>query len=354
MAGGRPSVSRREFMMGAALGMAAVVLPAPVRDYLEKQHMPLPASGGLAPDTFTTFEGTVAGVLPGNVDLSVADKVHRLTATRASTFWRGGEVGMDQLRTGDALLISLAPDWTIGRGWANLTRAHGTVSQASPSGYVIKAGDAHDPAPRDVVIAVGDATRYGSGDHIQSGQLHGTRPPMVPGTHLDAIGLRTEHGVLASTLLYSDPRLAAVHTAAPSAAAPASDPSFKGYATWFDCPNGAGRCGTCNTSKNNQAAWPALDAGCGFCGGSCCSCSAGCKNQTFLSCGSSFTLSPCNRNAATIEVSDCGPAQNRGLCGNTCSIPGCSGTGVVVDLTKPTFARFYPPTQGCFPTTVST
>ena len=76
---------------------------------------------------------------------------------------------------------------------------------------------------------------------------------MVPGTHLDAIGLRTEHGVLASTLLYSDPRLAAVHTAAPSAASPASDPSFKGYATWFDCPNGAGRCGTCNTSKNNQA-----------------------------------------------------------------------------------------------------
>ncbi len=30
--------------MGAALGMAAVVLPAPVRDYLEKQHMPLPSA----------------------------------------------------------------------------------------------------------------------------------------------------------------------------------------------------------------------------------------------------------------------------------------------------------------------
>jgi hypothetical protein len=340
-------------MMGAALGMATVVLPAPVREYLEKQHMPLPTSGGMAPDTYTTFEGKVAGLLPGHIDLSVAGRVHRLTATPSSTFWRGGDVAMDAIRAGDALLISLAPDWTIGRGWANLTRVHGTVSQASGSGYVINAGDAHHHAPSDVVIGVSDATRYGSGDHM-SGQLHGNRPSMVPGTHVDVIGLRTGPRIIASTLLYSDPRLAAVHTAAPSAAPAAQGgPTFKGYATWFDCPNGAGRCGTCNTSKNNQAAWPALDAGCGFCGGSCCSCSAGCKNQTFLSCGSSFTLTPCGRGQTTIQVSDCGPAQNRGLCGNTCSIPGCSGTGVVVDLTKPTFARFYPPTQGCFPTTVS-
>ena len=57
MAAGQSSVSRREFMMGAALGMAAVVLPAPVRDYLERQHMPLPTSSGMAPDTYTTFEG---------------------------------------------------------------------------------------------------------------------------------------------------------------------------------------------------------------------------------------------------------------------------------------------------------
>jgi hypothetical protein len=261
---------------------------------------------------------------------------------------------MDKLRTGDALLISLAPDWTIGRGWANLTRAHGTVSRASSSGYVIKAGDAHDTASRDVAIGVSGATRYGSADHMQSGQLHGNRPSIVPGTHVDVIGLRTEHAILASTLLYSDPRLAAVQSAAQTAAPQTAqgDPTFKGYATWFDCPNGAGRCGSCNTSKNNQAAWPALDAGCGSCGGSCCDCSSGCKNQTFLACGSSFTLTPCNRSATTIQVSDCGPAQNLGLCGTTCNIPGCSGTGVVVDLTKPTFARFYDPTQGCFPTTV--
>ncbi|HEY3701633.1 MAG TPA: hypothetical protein VGL32_05190, partial [Acidimicrobiales bacterium] len=121
MAAGRSSVSRREFMMGAALGMATVVLPAPVREYLEKQHMPLPTAGGMAPDTYTTFEGKVAGVVPGHVDLSVAGRVHRLTATRSSTFWRGGDVAMDEIRAGDALLISLAPDWTIGRGWANLT-----------------------------------------------------------------------------------------------------------------------------------------------------------------------------------------------------------------------------------------
>ncbi len=86
----------------------------------------------------------MAAVLPGHIDFSVADRVHRLTASRTSTFWRGGEVAMDDLRTGDALLIRLAPDWTIERGWANLTRAHGTVSQASGSGYVIKAGDMHD------------------------------------------------------------------------------------------------------------------------------------------------------------------------------------------------------------------
>lgn len=338
--------------MGAALGMAAVVLPAPVRDYLEKQHMPLPI-GSVAPDTFTTFEGTIAGLLPGHVDLAVAGRVHRLTATRSSTFWRGGEVAMDRLRTGDALLISLAPDWTIGRGWANLARSHGTVSRPTGSGYVIEAGDLR-PAGH-LVVGVNDGTRYGSADHMQSGQLHRNRPSIVPGTHVDVIGLRTDHGIVATTLLYSDPRLAAVHTATPSAAPKAAgDPTFKGYATWFDCPDGAGRCGTCNTSKNNQAAWPALDANCGFCGSTCCNCSSGCKNQTFLSCGSSFTLGPCNRQSATIQVSDCGPTQNLGLCGTTCNIPGCSGTGVVVDLTKPTFARFYDPTQGCFPTTVST
>jgi hypothetical protein len=259
MAGGRPSVSRREFMMGAALGMAAAVLPAPVRDYLESQQLMLPAVDGLAPDSFSTFEGTIAGVSSGHIDLTALDRVHRLTTTPSSTFWRGGEVAMNHLRTGDDLLVRLAPDWTVARGWANLARAHGTVSRSSGSGYVIKAGDIHNPAPRDVTIDVGDVTRYGSADHVQPGQLRRRRPSIVPGTHVDIIGLRTEQGITPTTLLYSDPRLAAVQSAAaiPASQNAQGDPTFKGYATWFDCPNGAGRCGSCNTSKNNQAAWPA-------------------------------------------------------------------------------------------------
>lgn len=123
--------------------------------------------------------------------------------------------------------------------------------------------------------------------------------------------------------------------------------TYTGYASWFNCPTGAGRCGSCNTSRSDQCAWLALDT-CGSCSWSCCDCSRGCKNQIYLWCGKDVkVIDLCQSKSRTVYIADCGPNQIS-YCSRRCN--DCKGrTSPVIDLTRPTFAYFYDPaTRGCF------
>lgn len=115
-----------------------------------------------------------------------------------------------------------------------------------------------------------------------------------------------------------------------------------GNATYFNCGNGAGACGLCNTSSSSQAAWPWIyqDQ----------NCDNGCTNQCPLQCGDYFYFSLCGNQALIqLEVVDVGPCQRSGsgcacstqVCGYTCGGDPC-GVGSsprVTDLTAPTRAR---------------
>jgi hypothetical protein len=250
--------------------------------------------------------------------------------------WRGSRVEADRIEPGDRLLVRLDEGSAVERAWVNLTRELGAVRGFQfPNLVVLRRRS-------EVTVLVPESFEA-----------------PAPGAIVDVIGVRTASGnVTASTvsLLEADPRPLSV----PEVPGLPVAQSFTGVATWFDCPspNGSkGKCGTCATSESNQAAWPhtALADG-----SAPCDRTTGCKDQPLLRCGDSFVLTPCLGMATPLVVVDCGPCQNGTrcrpvLCYRRCDFPpGCSGTGVVVDLTKPTFARFFDPSEiGCFAATVT-
>src|SRR5690606_6006927 len=121
------------------------------------------------------------------------------------------------------------------------------------------------------------------------------------------------------------------------------------------------RCGTCSTTRSDQAAWPAMDS-CGCCSSRCCDCSVGCKDQVRIACGKDVTVvDPCSGRSRIVYIADCGPCQKAScagcspeVCGRSCSNCGITRYTPVIDLTKPTFIAFGydPAVRGCFPCTV--
>jgi len=113
----------------------------------------------------------------------------------------------------------------------------------------------------------------------------------------------------------------------------------------FNCPNGAGACGTCSTSSNSQGAWAHVinhqD------------CDNGCTGQCKLKCGDPFLFFKCGSGSGTIlHVVDIGPCERSGgnctcnpaVCGRVCSGDPCGSGGHaprLMDLTAPTMARFF-------------
>ncbi len=254
------------------------------------------------------------------------------------------------------------PSGTALRVWSNLNRNQGLVTKVTPSGYVLLTTGLHASGV-ELFVQVTEATLLAAGD----GSPLGLDPRMIqPDDHLDVIGESNADGLHATLIWPIKAKLAALpepQVLAASAAAGPVEPlapctfQYRGYAGWFNCSTGAGRCGTCNTSSSAQTAWPALDS-CGCCSPTCCDCSTGCKNQIRLSCGAQVRVSDsCSTKSRTATVVDCGPCQKANcagcspnLCGRTCSACGRTDVSPVVDLTRPTFAYFYDPaTRGCFP-----
>jgi hypothetical protein len=363
--------SRRRFLQAAAVGAfggaAGFALPRSVGEYLSKTGI-TPQTAILSSMQYRIFEGVVEQVGASTVDLAVNGSVHRINVAPDASIWRGQYGALSQLQQGDDLLVRLNQNLDIQYGWSNLSRIKGLLK--SRNGNSLSVQPLHGSGP-NLPIEIGQSTRFGD----NASTATGTAPPMDNRTYIDAIGL-TQGGVLLATLLSATP--ASGDGSAPGSVHQAtltdeggvdaellSGNTYKGYATYFYCGNNAGACGTCNTGKSNQLAWPALSA-CGCCTGSCCDCSAGCNNQDYLSCGNSVTVTDlsCGSNSQACSIVDCGPCQNGGtgycsacsvdLCSRSCTLCGATGTSVVVDLTYPTFAAFYDPSSvGCFPCKVA-
>jgi hypothetical protein len=344
---------RRRFLQGAALGAATVPLTPALAAGAQAREEPQITGGRL-----------VSLSRSGTLVVEDAGRRRTVQLNGASSVWKGGENLATALRPGDDLMVRwLAAEGLALRVWSNLTRVEGRVISAGQSRLVLRF---ERPNRKHYDVAVEVARDALFGDFTTQGL--GNRHTVSKGMYVDAIGEALPDGRIRATLLYThDPSAGpAAAEPEPPAQAPAEGDvttlasTYGGNATWFYCGTGAGRCGTCSTSRSDQAAWPAMDT-CGCCNG-CCDCSRGCKNQVYLRCGGAASVtSVCNSRTKTVYVADCGPCQRANcggcspdLCGRACS--DCRGsTGVVIDLTRPTFAAFGydPAVRGCFSCTVS-
>ena len=334
--------SRRDFLKSAALGLTGLALAPGVLDYMARSSLAFagPVSGF---NDIRAFEGVLGSVGSGYIDLTVAGASHRLPVTSSTNYWRGGTTSLSALAIGDSVLVRLAPDYSVDFAWANLDRVVGVSAGRSADGFIVH----HSPGDRGTAVSFSSNANYerwGSGTTAADANARAGEP----GTVIDAIGLRRSDGsLIATTVAVYDPggAPAFTNTATAAGAAAAADPQYKGRVTWFNCGNGAGACGTCNTSKSNQAAWPNLGGHCEF--------SVGCLNQGQLACGSSFTLYDCSQNAHGMVIVDCGPCQNCSafpqICHSACSTCSQNPAGTICDLTKPSFSVYRnPAVYGCF------
>jgi len=337
--------SRRRFLQAALLGVAV--------SQLGPWFPSASASSSLDADLVEgvdVFEGPLGSIGPGWLEVDMGGVGRTLAIPDSATFWRGGECSPESFAAGDSVLVR-AFGSQVQRAWANLDRVQGVLSSQDGSTLAVQPQASGPQTSTDTEVVLGTATVM-----QDAGTLNnvGVLPVLPQGTLVDAIGLRSTGYLQATMLSFLTPSAAA-------AADPASDPgpvvtyasagpdslqyctyTYNGYASWFNCATGAGACGTCSTSRSDQCAWPHIGSSCSF--------SSSCKKQVSGECGLAvYVISPCQNKKITTYIADCGPNQNS-LCSRTCSVCGKTGTSPVVDLTKPTFARFYDPaSHGCFP-----
>jgi hypothetical protein len=350
------TTKRRELLKTAALGAVGLAAPGLPRT---QQQAPV----GQIPDEalIDAFEGRLAALTPTTVDLELTNGTKRLGLSPTSTFWRAGEVSADNLRLGDALLVRVRSGDVL-RGWSNLTRLHGLVLRAAGLTFELQAADLHAHSTFTAKVSITPLTAF---EDFYSGRALAPTP-IRQGMAVDVVGMRTEGGVLATSIAIARPDAVPTTRPTPGPARTSRQTlgpltlctyQYYGYASYFDCPTGAGRCATCNTGSSTQLAWPALDYSCNCCSSSCCDCSNGCMNQEYASCGDGVTVvDSCNSRSRNFSIVDCGPCQRDSgcqycsvdLCVRSCS--DCYGRSTaVVDLTKPSFAVWYDPAyQQCF------
>lgn len=338
-------LSRRQLLQRAALGGAAL---GAVAVHLAPNTVVAAAS----PDDIEITGGLLTALGEDWLEIQHDNQVERFSTGGATSFWKGGETTVASLAKGDSIMIKLpASGGNATRIWSNLTRAGGKVVGVGKDGYVLRASDLHTP-PGEFLLRVSERALFGN---LVGYDLTGMSALLSVGDFVDVIGEQTPDGIN-GTLIYfyrqgqpTPPAPANKDTAGTRhlVSPDCSQWGYGGFATWFNCPTGAGKCGTCNTSNSNQAAWPAVGGTCNF--------TSGCENQVNLTCDSAVTVTDyCTNKSRSVAIADCGPCQNGGggyctsLCNNTCG--DCIGNVTpIIDLTTPTFAYFYDPSQrGCF------
>lgn len=347
--------SRRQLLKIAVLGAEAAALPPWVEKARADGVLDADLAGGA-----DTFEGPLVDVGSDWLEVEVDGAPRMLTVSSQCTFWKGGRSTLAEFASGDDVLVQTIGS-QLSRAWSNLARVEGVFLRRNGDAYVVRCESCARLDPVDAEVTVSAATLLEDG---ATGLAVNSMPVLPAGTVLDSIGLAVDGGVHATLLAYLTPS-AQGKTSSPSgpdsietfaAVGPEGGTtctcSYNGYASWFNCSTGAGKCAKCSTSRNDQCVWPHVD----YVNGSYHPCNVGgsCKAQVQAPCGHAVYVSePCQNRKTTTYVADCGPNQND-LCSRWCACP--SGNynrrAPVVDLTKPTFARFWDPaTRGCFPCT---
>lgn len=332
--------SRRAALQKAALGAGALAVGAYAR----------PAwAGGVGPDgSIDAYEGLLLG--KGTSSLIVERYGQPITTqvTPAATLWKGEATSLSSFLEGDSVLVRTVAG-QLTNAWANLDKVRGAVAGENPTGYEV----VDDRTGQTVEVVIQGSTKT----QDVFGQASALPSNAPTGTWFDAAGLAVEGAIIGSVVRFALPgvRSRAAHIEPPKMRELASF-EYRQMATWFSCPTGAGRCGTCNTSNSSQCAWPALDT-CGCCSTTCCDCAKNCFTQAYLSCGTNVVVTdPCTNAGNTCAIVDCGPCNNQSChtrcstvtCGHTCTECGGQRTTPIVDLTKPSFAIFRDPSQfGC-------
>jgi hypothetical protein len=341
-------ISRRALLHRAAFGASALAF-APSQAWAgEKRH----SSSTMTP-VIDAFEGRLIGKSRDALFVERWSSPVRVPVTPTTELWRGIDTSLGSFLEGDQVLVRTV-DGLLTNAWANLVKVRGQITGQTSHGYEVTDEKMHSRV--ELVVDGGTKLR----DAVTGSSV--LLPALPVDTWVDAAGLRTDGGVIASNASYALPGSQNVVDLGKidvtfSTDGPLVSFEYRQMASWFDCPNGAGRCRTCNTSNSGQLAWPALDT-CGCCSPTCCDCAKNCLAQVYLSCGSGMIVAdPCNPTVqAACVVVDCGPCNNKTChtkcttttCTHTCTECGVTRPTPVVDLTKPTFTIFRNPASfGC-------
>jgi hypothetical protein len=288
-------------------------------------------------------EGTLIEVTQNELKLDIKGEARTFYLTSKSTFWRGGETDVGSFQVGDDVMVRFNKGFIVERAWANLDRVRGRIKYSLENGYRILVSQPE--RPKEVNVFVDERTVFE--DNASHHRERGGKKRLPEGTFIDAIGLRLGDSSLLGTLIfYGEPHWGGVQGKVEYGP---FGVTYYGYAAWYNCPTGKGRCGTCDTSRSDQTAWPAMDSYCEGCTWTCCNCSKGCEDQVYLSCGDIIAIYDVCGGVGwkALDIVDCGPNQID-FCDRRCY--DCARwQSPLVDLTKTTFAYFYDPdSRGCF------
>jgi hypothetical protein len=353
-------LNRREFLQAAALGALAVPAyagPGRAINFARQvgAQKPLPARSSLL-DAVDTYQGVVEAVTAASLEVQVNSAIRSIHLNKNTQFWNGGWNGRSP-RAGDVALVRSVIPGQAQYVWSNLVAIQGTVVGTSgKSATLIRVSGPGIYAGQTIAVDTRGVTQWQSVAPSATLPIPGLLPT---GFAANVTGLDVGGEIVATMVGYADPSVSQT-VVAPSAPQIIAGPDgsgicymrWTGHCTWFSCPDGVGTCGTCNTGDNNQAAWPWIYGRC--------NCVQGCTTQCALECGNSFYFFPCaGTSSVQLTVVDTGPSLEAGcsggcgatLCSYTCTGEPCGLNKPVpiVDLTMPTFARWYSPSEyGCF------
>lgn len=360
-------LDRRRFLQTAlgsgmvAAGVAGLARPTSARGAMGSSA----PSAGIA----DAFQGVVVGVQGRSVTVNMGapngpEVLRTADLTPASSVWNKGVIGADAPDIGDVFLVRSVIPGQIERAWINLVSFDADFTQQSASALQVSGGHPWNGAPIQIDVTTPTDTNWY--DNIQ--RRAGKPNTAIAGGHI--VGYREGDSVVATAVGFVtvpdaeaiEASLSPTQPAEVIQVAPTPDAisycimAWTGNASMFNCPTGAGYCGTCNTGLAYQAAWPrTLGVQ---------NCDNGCTSQCALKCGDSFLFYNCNKNAMWLTKVDTGPCQLSGpgcscspaVCHYSCGGDPCgvsANTPRVVDLTAPTMAAVAPGGYMCSSCTVA-